>query len=85
MRLTQRIPIASVARLIGGQMNRYASIRLRHLVDAAVGPRYEAVFLRLDVLAASPTGRCGCATCALEVARVRSAVLAGLPPVGAAD
>lgn len=63
-------------------MNRHASTRLRHLVDEAVGPHYDAVFLRLDVLATSPVGRCGCATCALEVARVRSAVLAALPAAG---
>lgn len=64
-------------------MNRHASTRLRRLVDEAVGRRYDAVFLRLDVLATSPVGRCGCVACALEVARVRASVLAALPVVPA--
>ena len=79
--MTQRGPSTSTTRLIGDLMNRYASSRLRHLVDAAVGRYYDAVFLRLDVLTQSPTGRCPCVACALEVSRVRTAVLAGLPAV----
>ena len=65
-------------------MNRHASTRLRHFVDEAVGHRYDAVFLRLDVLTTSPVGRCGCVACGLEVARVRASVLAGLPALDAA-
>ena len=75
--MTQRF----ASRLNGELMNRHASTRLRLLVDEAVGPHYDAVFLRLDVLATSPAGRCGCAGCALAVGRTRSAVLAGLPEI----
>jgi hypothetical protein len=62
-------------------MNRHASVALRRLVDEAVGPVYDRVFLRLDLLLASREGRCGCGTCR-ERTEVRRADLVGtLPPV----
>ena len=62
-------------------MNRYASVALRRLVDEAVGPSYDRVFLRLDLLLAGREGRCGCGSCR-ERTRQRCAELAGsLPPM----
>lgn len=62
-------------------MNRHASVALRRLVDEAVGPSYDRVFLRLDLLLASREGRCGCSACH-ERAEVRRANLVGsLPPI----
>ena len=59
--------------------NRDASIRLRRLVDEAVGPRYDGVFLRLDLLVTSREGRCGCLACAEVLARWRADLVAELP------
>lgn len=62
-------------------MNRHASVALRRLVDQAVGPSYDRVFLRLDLLLASREGRCGCGACS-ERTEVRRANLVGsLPPI----
>lgn len=60
-------------------MNRYASVELRRLVDDAVGPRYDGVFLRLDVLRTSPEGRCSCSACRVLVAQRCDALVASLP------
>ena len=64
-------------------MSRNASVRLRQLVDEAVGPEYDTVFLRLDLVAASREGRCGCAVCATAVAERRAALVAALPALPA--
>lgn len=64
-------------------MNRDASVRLRHLVDAAVGAHYDQVFLRLDLLATTREGRCGCVRCAATLAARRADLLADLPALPA--
>jgi hypothetical protein len=62
-------------------MNRHASVALRRLVDEAVGPSYDQVFLRLDLLLTSREVRCGCRWCR-ERAELRRADLVGsLPPM----
>ena len=66
---------------IGASMNRDASPRLRHLVDDAVGPGYDVLFVRLDLLVASREARCGCRRCVAAVARERSDLVAALPPL----
>ncbi len=58
---------------------RSASTALRRLVDDAVGPRYDAPFLRLDLLLAGRESRCGCDDCTAAVDRVRAEILASLP------
>jgi hypothetical protein len=58
---------------------RSASTALRALVDGAVGPRYDAPFLRLDLLLAGREARCGCDHCTAHVARVRTEIVASLP------
>ena len=60
-------------------MNRDASVRLRHLVDEAVGVHYDQVFLRLDLLATTREGRCGCARCEETLVSRRADLLADLP------
>ena len=45
---------------------RSASTALRALVDDAVGPRYDAPFLRLDLLLAGRESRCGCDECTAQ-------------------
>lgn len=60
-------------------MQRYASVELRQRVDAAVGPHYDSVFLRLELLATSREARCGCADCRAVVAGRRAELLASLP------
>jgi len=62
-------------------MDRHASVELRRHVDHAVGPAYDRVFLRLDLLLASREGRCGCAVCSSQVAEQRARLVASLPPV----
>ena len=62
-------------------MNRHASVALRHKVDDAVGPSYDRVFLRLDLLLASREGQCSCAACSSRVAEQRERLVASLPPV----
>lgn len=61
-------------------MNRHASVRLRRVVDDAVGPHYDAVFTRLDRLT---EGRCRCASCHEQLLARCGALLAALPPVRA--
>lgn len=63
-------------------MDRHASVALRRKVDDAVGPSYDPVFLRLDLLLASRAGRCTCAACCSWVARERERLVISLPPVG---
>jgi hypothetical protein len=60
-------------------MNRHASVALRHKVDDAVGPAYDAVFLRLDLLLASREARCPCESCASRVAERLDRLMACLP------
>lgn len=60
-------------------MNRHASIALRRKVDDAVGPAYDPVFLRLDLLLASREARCPCAACAAHVAERLDRLVASLP------
>ena len=60
-------------------MNRHASVALRRLVDDAVGPAYDAVFLRLDLLLASREGQCGCDDCRARVADRCESFVASLP------
>jgi len=62
-------------------MERHASVALRRHVDHAVGPSYDRVFLRLDLLLASREGRCDCAVCASRVAEQRARLVASLPPL----
>ncbi|PVZ09626.1 hypothetical protein [Actinomycetospora cinnamomea] len=62
-------------------MDRHASVDLRHHVDRAVGPGYDRVFLRLDLLMTSREGRCGCAGCASYVAEQRALLVSSLPPL----
>jgi hypothetical protein len=62
-------------------MDRHASVDLRRHVDRAVGPSYDRVFLRLDLLLASREGRCGCAVCSSRVAEQRERLVASLPPL----
>lgn len=62
-------------------MNRYASVALRRLVDGAVGPAYDRVFLRLDLLLASREGRCGCGVCTARTAARCDDLVGSLPPV----
>jgi hypothetical protein len=63
-------------------MERHTSVALRRQVDAAVGPTYDRVFLRLDLLLASREGRCTCAACTTWVAEERERLVFSLPPVG---
>lgn len=63
-------------------MNRHASVALRRKVDDAVGPVYDQVFLRLDLLLASREGRCSCCACCSRVAERRERLVAALPPLG---
>ena len=58
---------------------RSASTALRALVDDAVGPHYDAHFLRLDLLLAGREARCGCDDCTAHVARVLTEIVASLP------
>jgi hypothetical protein len=58
---------------------RSAPTALRALVDDAVGPRYDAPFLRLDLLLAGREARCGCDDCAAHVVRVLREIVASLP------
>ncbi|MFC5136610.1 hypothetical protein ACFPK1_00050 [Actinomycetospora rhizophila] len=60
-------------------MNRHASVALRRKVDDAVGPAYDPVFLRLDLLLASREARCPCAACASRVAERLDRLVACLP------
>ena len=62
-------------------MNRHASVALRRLVDEAVGPLYDPVFLRLDLLLTSREQRCGCHACAELSAARRADLVGALPPV----
>jgi len=62
-------------------MNRHASAVLRRKVDQAVGPGYDPVFLRLDLLLASREGRCPCASCSSRAAEARDRLVASLPAV----
>jgi hypothetical protein len=62
-----------------GPLLRSASVELRRTVDAAVGPRYDTAFLRLDLLLTTPEARCDCPDCLIEVDRRRIAILASLP------
>lgn len=62
-------------------MDRHASVDLRRHVDEAVGPSYDRVFLRLDLLLASREGRCPCAACSSRVAAVRARLVASLSPL----
>jgi hypothetical protein len=62
-------------------MERHASVALRRKVDDAVGPAYDPVFLRLDLLLASRHGRCGCAACSSRAAEERERLVARLPPL----
>lgn len=62
-------------------MNRHASVELRRKVDDAVGPAYDPVFLRLDLLLASREGRCSCAACTATVADRLDGLVASLPRV----
>jgi hypothetical protein len=62
-------------------MNRHASVALRRLVDEAVGPSYDRVFLRLDLLLASREGRCGCGACRERTEDRRANLLGSLPPI----
>jgi hypothetical protein len=62
-------------------MDRHASVDLRRHVDRAVGPAYDRVFLRLDLLLASREGRCGCAVCSSRVAEQRAQLVSSLPPL----
>ena len=57
---------------------RSASVALRRVVDAAIGPGYDTAFLRLDLLLTAPEARCDCPDCLLEVDRRRIAILASL-------
>jgi hypothetical protein len=63
-------------------MNRHASVALRRKVDDAVGPAYDQVFLRLDLLLASGHARCGCDACAARTVEDHARLLDALPPVG---
>ncbi|MEJ2870323.1 hypothetical protein WCD74_21315 [Actinomycetospora sp. OC33-EN08] len=56
-----------------------ASVALRHVVDAAVGPAYDTAFLRLDLVLIGRAARCGCVGCALEVDHDRRVILGSLP------
>ena len=58
---------------------RSASTALRALVDGAVGPRYDAPFLRLDLLLAGREARCECDACSAHVDRVVTEIVASLP------
>jgi hypothetical protein len=58
---------------------RCASTALRSFVDDAVGPGYDAPFLRLDLLLAGRESRCGCDRCAAAVTAVLDEILASLP------
>ncbi|MDD7941343.1 hypothetical protein PHK61_23260 [Actinomycetospora lutea] len=60
-------------------MNRHASVALRRKVDDAVGPAYDPVFLRLDLLLASREARCPCAACASHVAARLDRLVSCLP------
>lgn len=62
-------------------MDRHASVDLRRHVDQAVGPFYDRVFLRLDLLLASREGRCSCAVCSSRVADERVRLVRSLPPL----
>ena len=62
-------------------MERHASVDLRRHVDQAVGPSYDRVFLRLDLLLTSREGRCSCATCSSRVADELARLVASLPPL----
>ena len=62
-------------------VERYASVELRRWIDEAVGPHYDALFLRLDLLAASREGRCGCRHCRAVVDERREALIAYLPRI----
>ena len=62
-------------------MNRHASVALRRKVDDAVGPAYDQVFLRLDLLLASRHARCGCDACAARTVEEHARLVAALPPV----
>jgi hypothetical protein len=62
-------------------MERHASVDLRRHVDQAVGPSYDRVFLRLDLLLASREGRCSCAVCSSHVADERARLVRSLPPL----
>jgi hypothetical protein len=62
-------------------MNRHASVALRRKVDDAVGPGYDPVFLRLDLLLASREGRCSCGSCTSRVAERLDRLVAALPEV----
>ncbi|MDD7966280.1 hypothetical protein [Actinomycetospora lemnae] len=62
-------------------MNRHASVALRRKVDDAVGPAYDQVFLRLDLLLATREGRCGCDACVAKVAGWRDRLVGTLPPL----
>ncbi|MEJ2863267.1 hypothetical protein [Actinomycetospora flava] len=60
-------------------MNRHASVALRRKVDDAVGPAFDPVFLRLDLLLASREARCPCGSCASRVAERLERLVASLP------
>jgi hypothetical protein len=62
-------------------MNRHASVDLRRKIDDAVGPVYDQVFLRLDLLLASREGRCSCTACGSRVAEQRDRLARSLPPL----
>jgi hypothetical protein len=62
-------------------MNRHASVVLRRKVDEAVGPGYDHVFLRLDLLLAGREARCPCAPCSSRTVEARERLLASLPPL----
>ena len=62
-------------------VERYASVGLRRWIDEAVGPHYDALFLRLDLLVASREGRCGCRHCREVVDRRLAELVGSLPPL----
>lgn len=62
-------------------MNRHASVVLRRLVDEAVGPAYDPLFLQLDLLLTGREGRCGCVPCRGHTADRCAELLRSLPPV----
>jgi hypothetical protein len=62
-------------------MNRHASVALRRKVDDAVGPAYDAVFLRLDLLLASRHARCSCDACTARTTEDLADLVDALPPV----
>ena len=79
--MTPRSAQLVAALRVWGTMNRHASVVLRRKVDEAVGPGYDQVFLRLDLLLAGREARCPCASCSSRTAEARDRLLASLPPL----